>query len=178
MERIEHPALQDRRGARAAAHVEPVPLTSEADLVNPMYTVGEVMRAGEVACDEDEPAVCAAARLRESGWPCVPVTRRRHVVGLVSADAVAAAVAARGGDVTRCRVEDLMTPATCVSAEAPLSEALRLMGERGTSSLPVTGSSGRPVGLVSFFDVVPHLTDRGVRKVLAGIASRRAPRPA
>ena len=57
------------------------------------------------------------------------------------------------------RVREAMTsPAICISPEAPLKEAARLMARHRVSALPVTDCSGAPVGLISESDLLSYET--------------------
>jgi CBS domain-containing protein len=52
----------------------------------------------------------------------------------------------------------MTSPAICISPGAPLKQAARLMARHRVSALPVTDSSGAPVGLISESDLLSYET--------------------
>ena len=56
------------------------------------------------------------------------------------------------------KAEDLMkSPVVTVDSDAPLGEAMRVMGEAQVSGLLVTDQSGEAVGVISHSDIVAYL---------------------
>jgi len=61
-------------------------------------------------------------------------------------------------DLTTVRVRDYMTPnPTALTADAPIAHALHLMSIHGFRHLPIVDSQGRPIGIISFRDVVAFI---------------------
>ena len=59
------------------------------------------------------------------------------------------------------KASELMTPnPISISANAPVSEAITMLTERGFSAAPVIDEAGRPVGVVSQADLLVHQRER------------------
>ncbi|WP_337845092.1 CBS domain-containing protein [Thermus sp.] len=59
------------------------------------------------------------------------------------------------------RVEEIMTsPVHTVTPETPLGEALRLMLDYDINHVPVVDGEGRPLGILTRFDLLRFLKDR------------------
>lgn len=59
----------------------------------------------------------------------------------------------------RMTAEDVMSsPVIALNVDAPLAEVLKTLGEHQMSGALVTDHRGAPVGVVSLFDVVTHLS--------------------
>ncbi|GAA6733469.1 CBS domain-containing protein [Thermus oshimai] len=59
------------------------------------------------------------------------------------------------------RVEEIMTsPVHTVAPEAPLEEVLRLMLDYDINHVPVVDGEGRPLGIITRFDLLRLLKDR------------------
>ena len=163
------PGRSPSAAAKAERH-EPLPLTSEADLVNPMYTAREVMRPGSFACSPRDPLRRAASLMLDSGWNVIPVLERGRVVGAVSAREIAAAVRRRGlveaGG--RWSSEVMTSPAPCVDGGTSITKALRRMGECRTPTVFVFVLERRRhvAGVIELRDLLPLLTPRGLRHML------------
>jgi CBS domain-containing protein len=63
-------------------------------------------------------------------------------------------------DLSSAKVADYMTAGPIsVSGDLPIAQALHLMSVNGFRHLPLVDDENRPVGIVSFRDVVHHLTE-------------------
>ena len=164
--------------AKSTERHEPLPLTSEADLVNPMYSAREVMRRGSFACAPRDPLRRAAELLLESGWNVVPVLEHGRVVGAVSAHEIAVAVGRSGlGEVGARRSRAVMTsPAPWVDGDTSITKVLRRMGQCGTPTVFVLEHRGHVTGVIDLLDLLPLLTLRGLRDTLESVSLGGAPR--
>jgi CBS domain-containing protein len=120
--------------------------------------VGDVMRRGVMSCPADAPLVTVAQTMATHHIHAVVVggiadnagDDERTVWGLISdMDLVRAAAEGLEG---RDAEEIARTRAVTVDASLPLTDAARLMQERGTAHLLVTDGR-RPVGMVSSLDI-------------------------
>jgi CBS-domain-containing membrane protein len=137
------------------------------------WTVGDVMTRDVVTIDEQTPYLGITQRLAQHGISAAPVIDgARRVVGVVSEADLLHKVEYAGDERSKplwerpsrrtARVKSeadtavqLMTaPAVTVQAGASLSEAAKLMHERGVKRLPVVDDSQRLVGIVSRTDLL------------------------
>ena len=82
------------------------------------------------------------------------LVRTDELLGIVTDRDLRTKVVAEGIDLSVPVARVMTTPVITVSAEAMADEALRLMLEHGIHHLPVTGSDGRVVGVVSDTDLI------------------------
>ncbi|MEJ2747377.1 MAG: CBS domain-containing protein [Anaerolineae bacterium] len=82
------------------------------------------------------------------------------LVGIFTERDVTMRVAGQVADLTKARVADYMTaePIT-VTGDLPLAQALHLMSIRGFRHLPLVDEENRPIGIISFRDVVHYLKE-------------------
>lgn len=92
-------------------------------------------------------------------------------VGVLSDRDIVVGVVASDADVRSLRVGDVMTqrPVTALESD-PLTTALNRMRGAGVRRLPVVGSLGQLVGVVSLDDVLAHLA--GELETVAGAIGR------
>jgi len=160
--------------APTVAHPEPVPLVSPADLINPMLKVADAMTAGPRTCSPASSALEAVLVFRDAGCGLIPVTEAGRPVGVVTDRDIALALADHEDDLARTPVEALMTKQpTTISADAPLDAAVESLGGHGLRRLMAVDSEGRLVGVLSWTDLVPHLSDRGLGHAISRIVEHR-----
>lgn len=114
--------------------------------------VADVMHGPVVTCAPLTPIRAVARAMADAHVHAVVVTGIELTAwGVITALDIAAAAAE---DATEAVARDvaLHEPIT-VSAEAPLSEAARVMAERQVNHLVVSDAAGRPAGIVSTADV-------------------------
>ncbi len=154
-------------------HPEPVPLVSESDLVNPLLKVAEVMRGDVRTCSPFSTATEAALIFRDCHCGAVPVVDGGKPVGIVTDRDVALALADREAGLPDVPLADLMAKdLVTVESDAPLAEALDRF-EEGARRLVVVDSSGQLAGILSWADLVPHLSKRAIGMVAAKIERDR-----
>lgn len=79
-------------------------------------------------------------------------------IGILTDRDIVVAVLARGADIAGLRVDDVMSSqVSVVQEDAPMEEALREMRRLGVRRLPVVGSHGQLVGVVSLDDILDVL---------------------
>ena len=155
------------------AHPEPVPLVTASDLVNPMLRVADAMTTGPRTCSPVSTALEAVLIFLDADCGLVPVTEDGRPLGVLTDRDVALALAAHEHDLARTPVGELMSkdPAT-IGPDATLEEAMGKLGGEGLRRLLVV-DDGRLVGLLSWTDLVPHLSERGVGRVVSEIVRNR-----
>jgi predicted transcriptional regulator len=161
--------------ASAQAHPEPLPLVSPSDLVNPMLTVADVMTASARTCAPQSTVVEAALIFGAANCGAVPVTENGKPVGILTDRDVALAAADRDGDLAGTVVGDLMSrDVAAIASDAPLADAVHAFGDRGVRRLMVVDHDGTLSGILSWTDLIGHVSDRGLGHVVAAIEARRS----
>lgn len=156
------------------AHPEPIPLVSPSDLVNPTLTVSEVMTASPRTCSPASSALEAVLIFGDAGCGVLPVTEDGRPVGVVTDRDVALALAEHEADLPGIPVERLMTKdVVTIDADAPLDAAVESLGGHGLRRLLVVHSDGRLAGVLSWTDLAPHLSERGLGHALCRIIDHR-----
>jgi len=149
-------------------------LPDETSLASLLGTVEEAMTGKVLALAADTPADVAAHRLEQAQVSGAPVVDRGRVVGVVTLrDLIAPALAAGASAQTTgpflrhehhlagYRVHELMTgePVTA-RADWPLARVVVVMEEGGVNRIPVVDGDGRPVGILTWDDVLRALAGR------------------
>jgi CBS domain-containing protein len=156
------------------AHPEPVPLVTQADLVNPMLRVADAMTTGPRTCAPESTALEAVLILRDAGCGMVPVTEDGRPVGVVTDRDIALALPEHEADLAATPIGRLMTKdLATIDRGASLDAAVEALGGRGVRRLLVVDGDGRLVGVLSWVDLVPHVSERGLGQVVSKIVEHR-----
>jgi CBS domain-containing protein len=156
------------------AHPEPVPLLSSTDLVDPMLKVSDVMTAGPRTCSPVSSTLEAVMIFRDVDCGVIPVTQEGRPVGVVTDREIALALADHQADLASTPLDALMTrKVVTIAADASLDAAIESLGGEGLRRLLVVDADGRLVGVLSWTDLVPHLSERGLGHVVSWIDERR-----
>lgn len=154
-------------------HPEPVPLVSESDLINPLLKVADVMRGDVRTCSRYSTAMEAALIFRDCDCGAVPITVDGKPIGIVTDRDVALALPDHAAGLPGVAVADLMsTNLVTVEADKDLRSAVDRFAE-GVRRLVVVDASGQLAGLLSWTDLVPHLSERAVGLVVAKVQRNR-----
>lgn len=153
---------------------EPLPLVSAADLINPLLKVSDVMTTALRTCSPSSTVLEAALVMRDAGGGVVPVTDASRPVGLVTDRDIALALPEHEGELARMPIAEIMTqPVITVDRDATLDAAMERLGGEGVRRVLVVDSDGRLVGLLSWTDLVPHLSECGIGRVVSRIVENR-----
>jgi predicted transcriptional regulator len=151
------------------AHPQPVPLVKPSDLFNPMLTVGDVMKHPAPTCSPDASVAEAVQILRDSASSAVFVVADGRPVGLLTDRAVALAVSDQDAQSGRLRVRELMKPeAPAVPADARLGALLDNFSDAGVA---VVDAEGRVQGVVRWLELLGHLSERALGKLVVQLFS-------
>jgi CBS domain-containing protein len=112
-----------------------------------------ILRREPIGCAPTLSVRDAAATMAREAISSILV-RSDELLGIVTDRDLRTKVVAEGIDLSVPVARVMTTPVITVSAEAMADEALRLMLEHGIHHLPVTGSDGRVVGVVSDTDLI------------------------
>ncbi len=154
-----------------ASHPQPVPLVKPSDLFNPMLTIGEVMKRDAPTCSADASVAEAVKILRDSASSAVFVVTEGRPIGVLTDRAVALAVADHADNLSRLRVQDVMKrEAPTVPAAAHLGVLLDKFADEGVA---VIDGQGRMQGVVRWMELLGHVSERALGKLVANLFSPR-----
>ncbi len=124
-------------------------------------SVGRICTRYVDLADGDETIQVAARRMAERKvGTLIILDRRDEPVGILTDRDLVVRVLAQGKDPRQTHVEEVMTRnPKVVSESTPIEQALALMRSGGFRRLPVTGSDGTLVGLVSLDDILSLLAE-------------------
>jgi CBS domain-containing protein len=158
----------------AEARDEPLPLVSESDLVNPMLKVADAMTVAPRTCSPASTVLEAVMIFRDEDCGVVPVTEAGKPVGILTDRDLALALPSHESDLGRTPVGDLMkTDLVIIDLDEPLETAMERLGGHGVRRLLVVDGDGILQGVLSWADLVPHLSDRALGRVVSRIIENR-----
>ncbi len=125
--------------------------------------VGELCHRNPVTVSASASALEAARLMCEHGIGAVIVTATPAeapvAVGMITDRDLVRAQLAQTADLGQLRLADVMAPDPLVVSENEAVEAaIHRMGARGVRRAPVISSSGALVGLISFDDLLTHVS--------------------
>lgn len=153
------------------AHPQPLPLVKPSDLFNPMLTIAEVMKRDAPTCSPDDSIAEAARILRDSASSAVFVVSDGRPLGVLTDRRIALAVAEHGDALGQLRVQDVMRHgAPTVPANAHLGVLLDTFADEGVA---VVDKQGRIQGVVRWLELLGHLSERALGRLVANLFSPR-----
>ena len=156
------------------SHPEPVPLVKPADLFNPMLTIAEVMSRTAPTCSPDAPLAEAVRILRDSACSAVFVVSDGRPLGVLTDRRVALAVVEHRDRLDELRVQDVMQhEAPTVRDNARLGALLETFADEGVA---VVDANGRIQGIVRWLELLGHLSERALGKLVVNLFSPRKER--
>ena len=150
--------------------------------------IQEIMSQPVVVCGQDDSLYEAARLMREHDCGVLPVVKADgRIAGIVTDRDICMAAYLKGKPLGAIPVAEAMarTVFSCRAGD-PLESAELIMSDNQVRRLPVLDLDDRPVGLVSYSDVVRHAStmaredgiDHEVIRGLAAISRRRGASPA
>ncbi|HEU4430030.1 MAG TPA: CBS domain-containing protein [Myxococcota bacterium] len=116
--------------------------------------IGDYCQRPAATVLENDTARSAAQRMKLSGVGSLVVVRDGRPVGIVTDRDLALETICNRLDAGAVRVGELASRSlVTVHADAPVREAVRLMGRRGVRRLPVVDDKGEIVGIVAADDL-------------------------
>jgi CIC family chloride channel protein len=141
-----------------------------------LLRVSSVVRTPLVVADAGDPIEHAAHALHGSGELAVPVVEQGRLLGVASAADIAVAVATGKGSQTMSTL--CKSVSETLPLDATLEQAAALLAEQDTPLLPIVGSEGELLGVVTRRDVlnayrssIEFLTERATAKPAAKAGS-------
>jgi CBS domain-containing protein len=168
------PQSQDQSRASGSPTGTDAGLVTEADLVNPMLRVAEVMTVAPRTCAPASTVIEAVLIFRDADCGVVPVTEAGKPVGVLTDRDVALALMGHETDLARTPVGELMTrDVVTIDLDETLERALDKLGQHGIRRLLVVDGNDLLQGILSWSDLVPHLSPRGLGRVVSRIIENR-----
>jgi CBS domain-containing protein len=154
-------------------HPAPVPLMSPSDKANPMLTARDVMKTDLRTGSPESTVLEAAAIFRDADCGVLPVVEAGRPVGIVTDRDAILALPQYGPDLGRTPVSAIMSQdLATVTPETALQDVLDRFADADVRRLLVVDADGQLAGLLSWPDLVPHLTNRGLGRMVAKILVR------
>jgi CBS domain-containing protein len=153
---------------------EPLPLVTASDLVNPLLKVSDIMTAAPRTCSPSSTLLEAALLMRDAECGVIPVTQAGLPVGILTDRDIAMALPDRGADLTSTPVSEVMSDRlVTVDRDAPLDAAMEKLGAEGVRRVLAVDAGGLLVGVLSWTDLVPHLSERAIGRVVSHLVENR-----
>jgi CBS domain-containing protein len=139
-------------------------LVTPADRFNPLMTAADVMTAAPRTCSTFSTVVEAVLIFRDADCGLVPILGDNgQPVGVLTDRDVALALIEHTSDLPTRPVSDIMTrDVATVKADAKLDAVEEAMAGRKVRRLLVVDSDDRLLGVISWSDLSPHLSDCGL----------------
>ncbi len=152
----------------------PIPLVTPSDLVNPTERVGDVMTATPRTCYPASTVIEAVMIFRDADCGIIPITDAGKVLGVLTDRDVALALAGRETTLSETPVQEIMsTDLVTIGFDDTLDVAVERLGNEGVRRLMVVDNEGLLVGILSWVDLIPHLSERGLGRVVSLIAEHQ-----
>jgi signal-transduction protein with cAMP-binding, CBS, and nucleotidyltransferase domain len=117
-------------------------------------TVRNFVKADPLSIGEDKSVLDAARAMKNAGAGNILVNVGGGQVGIVTERDIMNKVAAQDLQASKVKVKAVMTfPMVSVTADSPLSDAMRLMAKHRIRTLLVT-EGGKPIGLLNMRSIV------------------------
>jgi CBS domain-containing protein len=124
-------------------------------------TIADLKPHIPIVADAGTSLAKAIRQMNAHGIGCLPVTDDDdRLVGIFTERDVTMRVAGQVTDLKEAHLADYMTPdPITITGDLPLAQALHLMSVHGFRHLPLVDEEHRPIGIISFRDVVHYLKE-------------------
>ncbi len=149
-------------------------LGREADLVDPTLTVAQAMTVAPRTCSPMSTVLEAVMIFRDADCGSIPITDTGKPIGILTDRDVALAIATHQADLGRTPVGELMSKdPVMIDLDETLDVAMEKLGDHGVRRLMVVDGNGILQGVLSWTDLIPHLTASGLGRVVSRIVENR-----
>lgn len=153
---------------------DPLSLVSAAELINPLLKVSDVMTPASRTCSSASTVLEAVMVMRDADCGVVPVTDAGRPVGLLTDRDIALALPGREGELAGTPVDRIMSEQlVTVDRDARIDAAMERLGGDGIRRVLVVDGDGMLAGILSWTDLLPHLSERGIGRVVSRIVENR-----
>lgn len=155
--------------------VAPGSLAADLELAHPSIRVADAMTVGPRTCSPMSTVLEAVMIFRDADCGSIPVTDSGKPLGVLTDRDVALAVADYEQGLSRRPVGELMKKdIVTIHLDATLDDAMSRLGDSGVRRLLVVDDDEVLQGILSWTDLIPHLTERGIGRVVSRIIENRA----
>jgi CBS domain-containing protein len=145
-----------------------------ADLVDQTLTVAQAMTVAPRTCSPASTVLEAVMIFRDADCGAIPITDTGKPVGILTDRDVALAISTLQSDLGRTPVGDLMMrELVTVNLDETLDVAMEKLGDHGVRRVMVVDGNGILQGILSWSDLIPHLSASGLGRVLSRIVENR-----
>ena len=166
---------QSRRSESSAdALSEPTLPGSDSDLVDRTLTVADAMTVAPRTCSPVSTVLEAVMIFRDADCGAIPITDAGKQIGILTVRDIALAIPAHEADLGRTPVGELMSKdVVTVDLDETLDVAMEKLGDHGVRRLLVVDGNDVLQGVLSWIDLVPHLSECGLGRVVSRIVENR-----
>lgn len=158
----------------ANALSEPTLPAGDSDLVDRTLTVAEAMTAAPRTCSPVSTVLEAVMIFRDANCGAIPITDTGKPIGVLTDRDVALAIPAHSADLGRTPVGELMSKdVVTIDLDETLDVAMEKLGDHGVRRLMVVDGNDVLQGVLSWTDLVPHLSKSGLGRVVSRIVENR-----
>ena len=144
-------------------------LATAADQVNPILRAEDIMTPSPRSCSNFSTVLEAVLIFRDADCGAVPVMEEGRPIGVLTDRDVALALA-EYPDLSIRPVTDIMSrKVISVDPQDTLKTVKEKFGDSGVRRLLVVGPDNVLRGIISWADIAPHLSDRGVGQVVSEV---------
>ncbi len=146
----------------------------DAVLVDRTLTVAEAMTSAPRTCSPVSTVLEAVMIFRDADCGAIPITDTGKPIGLLTDRDVALAISTHQSDLGRLPVGELMSKdVVTIDLDETLDAAMEKLGDQGIRRLMVVDGSGLLQGVLSWTDLIPHLSAAGLGRVVSRIVENR-----
>ena len=164
---------QSRRSVSSADALSTFP-ARDSDLVDPTLTVAQAMTAAPRTCSPASTVLEAVMIFRDADCGTIPITDTGKPIGILTDRDIALAIPTHPADLGRTPVGELMKKdVVTIDLDETLDVAMQKLGDHGIRRLMVVDGNGFLQGVLSWTDLVPHLSASGLGRVVSRIVENR-----
>lgn len=153
---------------------DPALATNGSDLVDRTLTVAAAMTTAPRTCSPVSTVLEAVMIFRDADCGAIPITDTGKPIGVLTDRDVALAIPKHQTDLGRVPVGDLMSKdVVTINLDETLDSAMEKLGDHGVRRLMVVDGNGILQGVLSWTDLVPHLSPSGLGHVVSRIVENR-----
>jgi len=136
-------------------------------------TAADVMTANPRTCSNFSTVLEAVLVFRDADCGAVPVLEDGKPVGVLTDRDVALALAEHTQDLAGLGVTEIMSPSVVsVAPDDPIAVVVKKFGDQGVRRLLVIDPHGVLLGIISWADVAPYVSDRTIGRTVTEVVEQ------
>jgi CBS domain-containing protein len=165
---------QSRRSESSADALSETFPESDSDLVDRTLTVAQAMTVAPRTCSPASTVLEVVMIFRDADCGVIPITDTGKPIGVLTDRDIALAISTHPADLGRTPAVELMSKdVVTINLDETLDVAMEKLGDRGVRRLMVVDGNGVLQGVLSCSDLIPHLTESGLGRVVSRIVENR-----